>query len=76
VLEEIEGVVNVPPVKSNVPPVAALYQYIGKADVAVRIIDPVPHLDESFTRGVGGNGTTIAWTAILVLRQLPFDDSR
>ena len=67
------GVVNVTPVPSEVPPVAAAYQLIVPAEaVAPRVTVPDPQTDPGVDPVIVGPVLTVAITAVLDgVEQLP-----
>ena len=61
------GVVNEVPVPSDVPPVAAAYQFkVPALAVAPMVTVPVPHIDAGVVAVTVGMAFTVAMTAVLV----------
>ncbi len=61
------GVVNEVPVASDVPPVAAAYQFkVPALAVAPKVTVPVPHIDAGVVAVTVGVVFTVAMTAVLV----------
>ncbi len=61
------GVVNEVPVPSDVPPVAAAYQFkVPALAVAPKVTVPVPHIDAGVVAVTVGIEFTVAMTAVLV----------
>lgn len=66
---DIDGVVKLEPLPSNVPPDAILYQsmVVPLGLVADIVTIPVPHLDPLMGKvGAPGKGLTVAVTGVLV----------